>query len=604
MDFATLKALKPSEFEDAADGYRATDQMANTAKDTVDNQISAGIRNQLAGATAKAALRELAGLSKNFQYVQTECGLVSTALDGFAFDMASAKRRLEAAIEDAQADHCTVHADGSVGFPAGRKPGEEKDAAGGTVTGSAGGNPTSDALDRQAASIHPNPHYGAAIGYADRIADALQEATDADAKWAPKLRALQADDDLVVSNRDWTDVTSDRGGVLKAADPYLDSIKGPPKEATPEENAEWWKNLTPEQQADYLAVHPNAIGSMNGLPSDIRDDANRMVLDETTAKYQLDLNAIPKEPAKYTPNTSGSYPAVLISPEWQRWHDKYGAKKARMEGVLKGSKAIQDRFDRTGEGGLPEAYLLGFDPTGLGDGKVIIANGNPDTADHVGVYVPGTFAGIESVGGGGDTHGDLGRSERLWSESHRLNPEKNISTITWLDYNAPDSIVPEATRGEYAAEGGPRLHDFLQGNGVAQQAEDGTRAHTTVVGHSYGSTVVGVSAQSGSWDDPQAADDYVFAGSPGVQADHAADLGTGADHVWAMGAPWDDQIVRQGGRFMGLGDNGIIPTDESFGGKIMTSDSGGHTGFYDEDSVSLRNQAAVIAGKYGKVKLE
>lgn len=238
-----------------------------------------------------------------------------------------------------------------------------------------------------------------------------------------------------------------------------------------------------------------------------------------------------------------------------------------MEGVLKGSKAIQDRFDRTGEGGLPEAYLLGFDPTGLGDGKVILANGNPDTADHVGVWVPGTKASLESV------EGDLGRVERLWAQSHRLNPDQNVSTVLWLDYNVPDNVFPQATRGEYAAEGGPRLHDFLQGNGVAQQADDGSRAHTTVVGHSYGSTVVGVSAQSGSWDDPQAADDYVFAGSPGVQADRAADLGAGADHVWAMGAPWDDQIVRQGGRFMGLGDNGIIPTDESFGGKIMTSDS-------------------------------
>ncbi|MFF3177117.1 alpha/beta hydrolase [Streptomyces sp. NPDC057900] len=600
MDFATLKALKPSEFEDAADGYRATDEMANAAKDTVDNQISAGIRNQLSGATAKAALGELAGLSKNFQYVQTECGLVSTALDGFAFDMASAKRRLEAAIEDAQADHCTVHADGSVGFPAGRKPGEEKDAAGGTVTGSAGGNPTSDALDRQAASIHPNPHYGAAIGYADRIADALQEATEADAKWAPKLRALLADDDLVVSDRDWTDVTSDRGGVLKAADPYLDSIKGPPKEATPEENAEWWNNLTPEQRADYLAVHPNAIGAMNGLPSDIRDDANRMVLDETTAKYKLDLAAIPQEPAKYSANTAGSYPAAVITPEWRRWNDAYGAKKARIEGVLKGAGAIQDRFDRTGQDGLPEAYLLGFDPTGIGDGKIILANGNPDTADHVGVWVPGTKASLES------TEGDLGRSERLWAESQRLAHGQNVSTILWLDYNAPDNVIPQATRGEYAEEGGPRLHDFLQGNGVAQQADDGTRAHTTVVGHSYGSTVVGVSAQSGSWDDPQAADDYVFAGSPGVQADRAADLGVGADHVWAMGAEYSvgDQVVRQGGRFMGLGDNWIIPTDESFGGKIMASDAGAHTEFYDENSVSLRNQAAVIAGKYGKVELE
>lgn len=599
MDLATLKALKPSEFENAADGYRATAAMADAAKDTVDNQISAGINNQLKGATATAALRELAAVSRNFQYVQTECGLVSTALNGFAFDMASAKRKLEAAIEDARADHCTVHADGSVGYPAGRKPGEEKDTAGGTVTGSAGSDPTADALERQAANIHPNPYYGVAIEYADRIADALREATEADAKWEPKLRALRADDDLVVSDRDWTDVTSDRGGVADAADTYLDSIKPPPKEATPEESAAWWKGLTPEQQTDYLAVHPNAIGAMNGLPSDIRDDANRMVLDETRAKYQLDLNTIPKEPVKYTANTNGSYPAAVITPEWRRWNDKYGAKKDKLEGALKGMQAIQDRFDRTGERGLPEAYLLGFDPTGLGDGRIILANGNPDTADHVGVWVPGTKASLESSGG------DLGRAERLWKASHQLNPGQNISTVLWLDYNAPDNVVPQATRGGYAEEGGPRLHDFMEGNRVAQQTADGTRSHTTVLGHSYGSTVVGVSAQSGSWEDAKAVDDYVFAGSPGVQADHAGDLGVPGNHVWAMGADsWDDVLVREGGRFLGLGDNAAIPTDESFGGNIMKSDAEGHTSFYDENSLSLKNQAAVIAGRYSKVTLE
>ncbi|MEU2250721.1 alpha/beta hydrolase [Streptomyces sp. NPDC019224] len=599
MDLATLKALKPSEFENAADAYRATAAMAEAAKDTVDNQIAAGIRNRLAGATAEAALRELTAVSKNFQYVQTECGLVSTALNGFAFDMASARRKLEAAIEDARADRCTVHADGSVGFPAGRKPGEEKDAAGGTVTGSTGSDPTAAALERQAANIHPNPYYGVAIEYADRIADALREATEADAKWEPKLRALRADDDLAVSNRDWTDVTSDRDGVAEAADPYLDSIEPPPKGATPEESAAWWKSLTPEQQADYLAVHPNAIGSMNGLPSDVRDDANRMVLDETRAKYQLDLNAIPKEPVTYAPNANGSYPAAVVTAEWRQWNDKYGGRKAGLEGALKGMEAIQERFDRTGEKGLPEAYLLGFDPTGLGDGKIILANGNPDTADHVGVWVPGTKASLES------TRGDLGRTEGLWSTSHQLAPDQKISTILWLDYNAPDNVAPQATRGEYAEEGGPRLHDFLEGNRVAQQAADGTRSHTTVLGHSYGSTVVGVSAQSGTWQDLKAADDYVFAGSPGVQADHAADLGVRGDHVWAMGADgWDDRIVREGGRFLGLGDNGSIPTDDSFGGNIMKSDAHSHKEFYEEDSLSLLNQAAVIAGRYSKVKLE
>lgn len=189
MDLATLRAFKPTVFEGAADGYRATGDMASAAKDTIDNVICAGIRTQLEGQTANAALRELGELSKNFHYVQSECGLVSTALNGFAFDMAVAKRRLDAALEDARANKCTVNADGSVSYPAGRKPGDEKLTEGGTATGSAGGTPTSDALERQAVNIHPNPNYGTALGLANRIADALREATEADAKWAPKLRA-------------------------------------------------------------------------------------------------------------------------------------------------------------------------------------------------------------------------------------------------------------------------------------------------------------------------------------------------------------------------------------------------------------------------------
>ncbi|MEV0923658.1 alpha/beta hydrolase [Streptomyces spongiicola] len=601
MDLATLSAFKPAQYEEAADSYRATGDMARAAKDTVDNQICAGMRNRLRGEAAGAALQQLRELSKNFHYVQAECGIVSTALNGFAFDMALAKRKLDAALEDARAGGCGVNADGSVSYPTGRKLGDTELTEGGTVTGSTGGSPVPDALERQAASIHPNPHYGAALGYANRIAEALEEGGDADAKWAPRLRALTADDDPVVSARDWADAKSDTGGVRRAADTYLDTIAARPDNGTPEENAEWWKGLTQEQRADLLAVDPGAIGATNGLPSDIRDEANRMVLAETRAAYRLELDAIPKEPVKYALNPG--YPAVLITPDWQEWREKHGDRKARLEGALKGMDAIQDRFDRTGRAGLAEAYLLGFDPTGLGDGKVILATGNPDAADHVGVYVPGTFAGLESIGDG-DDQGDLGRGDRLWAESSRLAPGQKVCTITWLDYNAPDSIVPQATRGRYAEEGGPRLYDFLQGSRVAQEGAQGARAHTTVIGHSYGSTVVGVSAQSGSWDHSEAVDDFVLVGSPGVQADHAADLGVGADQVWTMGGPWDDQVVRQGGRLMGLGDDGIVPTDESFGGRRMTSDSGGHSGFWDTDSLSMRNQAAVIAGRYGQVELE
>ncbi|MGV9289741.1 alpha/beta hydrolase [Streptomyces sp. NPDC003719] len=603
MDLATLKALKPTEYSEAADGYRSTADMASAVKDRIDNQIAVAMRNQLKGKAATAAGTQLGGLSQNFHYIQTQCGLISTALEAFSYEMEAAKRKLDTALENAKAANLTVNSDGSVTYPPGGEKGEDgKTPDGGTVNGLT--DSTASAVGRQAANFDPNPHHRLAQDCADLIATALKEATEADGKWAPKLRALKADDDLTVSDADWSDAHSDTAGVREAGKKYLDTLPQPPKEGSAEDNAEWWRSLSPEEQSAWISANPKTVGELNGLPSAIRDEANRIVFDETRAQLRMELNSIPKPPAnEWTWITSGPYPSKVHTDEWMDWHREYGDRSKQLNQTLKGMGYIQDRFDRTGVRGLPEAYLLGFDPKGLGDGKVIIANGNPDTADHVAVYVPGTYAGLEKIGEGGD-HGDIGRGEKLWTESSALSPGQNISTITWLDYNAPDNIVPQATSGKYAEEGGPRLYDFLQGNREAHENASGSTAHTTVIGHSYGSTVVGVSAQTGSWKDPEAVDDYIFAGSPGVQADHAADLGAGADHVWAMGGPGDDQVVRQGGRLMGLGDNLTIPTDESFGGNIMKSDSDGHSGFWDDSSQSLRNQAAVISGKYHRVELE
>ncbi|MFC8621469.1 alpha/beta hydrolase [Streptomyces anulatus] len=607
MDLATLKAFKPSEYEEAADGYRATGEMASEAKDAIDNRISVELRNQLEGEAAKAAVEELKSLSKNFHYTQTECGLVSTALNGFAFDIAVAKRKLEAAMEDARADGCTVNANGSVSYPAGKKPGDEKTADGGTVSGSAGGSPTSDALERQAVNIHPNPYYGRAMAYANRIADALEEATDADTKWAPKLRALKADDDLTVSHRDWADAQSDTGGVREAGKAYLDSLPEPPKDGSPKDNAAWWKGLSADEQSAHLALNAASVGALDGLPAETRDEANRTVFAEKRGEYEQALKAIPAAPAKYTYINTARGPVKVHSDEYMEWHDRYSDRKRELEGYLKGMDQIQDRFDRTGVRGLPEAYLLGYDPVGHSDGKIILANGNPDTADHTAVYVPGTKANIEKIAEGPGL-GDLGRSERLWAESGMMAPDKSFSTITWLDYDAPDKVVGEATRGSYAEDAGPTLRSFMEGNRAAHEINPGNPGHTTLIGHSYGTTVVGVAAQSdigpvGEFGPtPRIADDVIVVGSPGAQADHAADLGVGAQHVWAMGGPGDDQIVRQGGRLVGLGDNLTIPTDEGFGGNIMKSDSADHGGFWDPESTSLRNQAAVIAGKYDRVQ--
>ncbi|MFF5401435.1 alpha/beta hydrolase [Streptomyces misionensis] len=597
MDLAALKALKPSEYQEAADGYRATSEMAGKAREAIDNRVSAGIRNQLSGESATAALRELKELSKDFHYVETECALVSTALNGFAFDMAAAKRKLEAALEDAKAAGCTVGADGSVTFPAGGKEVDGKVPEGGTVQVSTSPtDPTASALERQAVNMHPNPNFGKAVGFADRIGDALKEATDADTKWAPKLRALKADDDLVVSDKDWIDVKSDTDGVRDAGKGYLDSLPRPPKHDDPRANADWWKGLTDEQRSDYLSVHPDAVGAMDGLPATVRDQANRTVLDEAHAKAQLEYDAWLKkhpEPERFQPYIdpyTGAMPKGL-SVETQAWKDWDEARKNARKS-LDGMDAIQKRFDQTGVNGLPEAYLLGFSTEG--DGRAIIANGNPDTADHQAVYVPGTTSEL------GNIDGNINRMVKVWHAAHEEADGKSVSTITWLGYDAPDSVWKDAPFEHYAYDGAPAFNKFLDGLDTTHTGD--TRPHRTVIAHSYGTTLVGAAAQTGH----VSADDLVFAGSPGVKVSNAGDLDVPKGHVWNEEA--DGDVVPDIGRWGHGGDRFIIPSDPEFGANQMTTDTEGHSGYWDETShgptQSLKNQALVVVGKGDDVALK
>ncbi|MFF5535024.1 alpha/beta hydrolase [Streptomyces cinerochromogenes] len=593
MDIATLQALKPSEYEEAADGYRATSDMASTAKDTVENQISAGIRNQLKGETADAALRELKELGKNFHYVQTECALASTALNGFAYDMAAAKRKLEAAIEDAKAAGCTVGADGSVSFPAGGKEVDGKVPEGGTVEMSTSPtDPTSASLERTAANIHPNPNFGKAIGFANRIGDALKEAADADAKWAPKLRALKADDDLVVSDRDWSDVKSDQDGVSDAGKKYLDSMPQPPKDGNPKDNADWWKNLTPEQQAAWVSLRPDSVGKLDGLPSPVRDEANRIVLDETRSRYQLELNSIPKPPVNewtYIANGGfGSTPSKVHTDEWMDWYKKYGERYDHLTKSLHGMNKIQERFDKTGERELPEAYLLGF--SAEKDGRAIVANGNPDTADHQAVYVPGTTSDLNSI------EGNINRMTNLWDVAHSKSGGQSVSTITWLGYDAPDEVVKDARHDSYAHNGAPAFNKFLDGLEASHSGD--TPPHRTVIGHSYGSTLIGAAAQKGTLN----ADDVVFAGSPGVLVSGADEMDVPKGHVWNEEGG-SDPVPELGRSFLG-GDGTIIPSDPDFGANQMATNTHGHGGYWDPGSKSLLNQALVVVGKGDNVELK
>ncbi|MBW5262862.1 hypothetical protein JGS43_40515, partial [Streptomyces sp. P01-F02] len=135
LTWAQLRDLNCSELEGAADGWGKASNRADAGRDRIEKQLLNGLRETQQGAAADAAVGRLRQLSRNLQYVYTECGLVRTTLNSLAHEMKAQQRVLREALEDAQALRFTVHADGSVTYPeAGEGLVAGKPLAGGTAS--------------------------------------------------------------------------------------------------------------------------------------------------------------------------------------------------------------------------------------------------------------------------------------------------------------------------------------------------------------------------------------------------------------------------------------------------------------------------------------
>ena len=139
-----------------------------------------------------------------------------------------------------------------------------------------------------------------------------------------------------------------------------------------------------------------------------------------------------------------------------------------------------------------------------------MALGNPDRAG------PGADLRAGDDRRPADVAGELGRAARVLARCAALAPSEETAAVLWLDYDAPDFLHEAACAGQ-AQDAGPALHRFQEG---LRATHDGPPARQTVLGHSYGSLVVGTAAR----DHGLAADALVFVGSPGVGVDRAAEL--------------------------------------------------------------------------------
>ncbi|WP_030389266.1 alpha/beta hydrolase [Streptomyces sp. NRRL S-241] len=595
LTWQRLRDLKTSEFTEAGDKWHEVSDRSDSDRVRVDRAMSAKLRETQDSDSAEAALGKLQRLSRNFQYLHTECGLVRTALNGLASDLAEPQSQLKQALADAAALNFTVHEDGSVSYPATEVEdltGAKKPAPGSTVQGSSRLPLEPPGLGSHAQSpLYPgytgfkplNPNAAKAQDVADRIARALRSAQEIDTRYAKTLSGLKAEKGLDVTEATLRDVFQDTSAVRTTAGGYLG--EGVPQDKSPAERKQWWDGLTDEQRQEYLEVAPDLIGGLDGIPAVSRDEANR------------------------------NYLPVLIDDLARRGGDDADTK-------LNALRMIQDKLN---EPSRPPMFLLGIGDEG--NGRAIVSYGNPDTAKNVSAYVPGlsTKLNDEFVT---DT---MKRAQDTAKGAQRLDPSS--ASIVWLGYDAPQN-VDVMSKGD-AQRGAPAYNQFMAGISATNENPD---PHVTAIGHSYGSLTVGTAAkQAGGI---PGVDDVILLGSPGVDAQKATELGVGKEHVF-VGAADNDPVTHlptKGESALGwmlAGPAGVAvgrdlfdidnddvyfgkdPASKAFGaqrflvddGPRMIRDGGGfdaHSQYFtpEKDQTSANNIARIVAGHSEKIVRE
>ena len=331
--------------------------------------------------------------------------------------------------------------------------------------------------------------------------------------------------------------------------------------ATPAEVAHWWIALPPHLRRLLLDRQTAALGRLAGLPADVRDEANRRQLTGLLTRLRAEHDRL-----------TGMLPTIPLQL----------ARAALVRSMLMIAESVERTLAALA-GRRPPARLLTLDLAGAG--RVAIALGDVDRAQNVAVVVPGMG---EDAGHG--VPGTVDRAADLLAEAGRQSAE-STAVVAWVGYAAPGwRQVPFPTR---ARAGGRMLTADLA---MLAAARTGEPAHVTLVGHSYGSTVVGAAMQAG----PRPADDLVLLGSPGVLADRVGQLGIGGHHAYVGEAALDP-----------IADSGIFgadPGDRGFGATRIRVDAApgrpwtdrvlaAHSHYFDPGSESLRNIVRVVVGR-------
>jgi hypothetical protein len=342
--------------------------------------------------------------------------------------------------------------------------------------------------------------------------------------------------------------------------------------------AAWWRALPLPDRERFIAEHPEQAGRLDGLPASVRDAANRRLLAAAVADAETGRLAAADQLKALTDAIDHGRAGMDQIPR----RDALTAALARADAHIAMLRSLQERLQAAG---ARPAFLMAFQPE-VGHGRAVVALGNPDTATNVVTLVPGTGARLATI------TGDLARAEAIADAAAMAAPAQSTAVIAWNGYDAPLSILPDAAEGRFADAAEPLLRSFQDGLRVAHE---GPRSRNTVVGHSYGSTVIGHTARDGALD----ADAIVFAGSPGVGVHDVRGLHRPPDTVYSTTSAADPIEITHS-RWLGPADDalGDDPSDPRFGAHVFPADPrGGHSDYWRHDNPALRSFALIATGQ-------
>lgn len=493
----------------------------------------------------------------------------ASGLSGSGQTVTAVQQALRKSVEDMRKQAEALHSLASL---------SESAAAGAHDVGAA-----ARALDREAADKSIKIRADGSLDYVGSkgksVTDAIKMASDMGSV-SDRVSAIKVAADELVEDTQKNIAAVEAGGQPQSterAGTRIDRMKLPPKGASPDEVAKWWSSLTDAEKAEMVKRHPREIGKMDGVEGTWRDKANRKNLEEDLAAEQEKLK-------KFDKATNGG---ARMTP----------AETVQRNTILKRIEAmnnIKKTLDRENQDGV-NRQLLCYDASHA-DVRAAVAQGDVDTAQHIGVLVPGMNSNVTDNLGEYD---DVSTNIREGAEK-RSNGQ-SVAMVTYMNYRAPQDPL-EVTHSSYADEGAKGLSGFLNGLDASREHGAGD-AHITPIGHSYGSTTLGKALTQVN---DGVVDDFVMAGSPGAGVQDVSEMHVPKGHAYVSTEPYMWDVVQGAGPDSSFGKNpGTMP-----GFKHIAGFGGGvtnplpplfmHSSYLVKGSGPLEDMSSIVAGKEPK----